>query len=510
MDPKEVLSVVEKALERAGREDVIGHVRRLVDDGQRLLAAVTLDPVSIFDPATKRILEVNGAWVELYGYSREEAIGGLKVTDVSAEPDRTSSAIAHAPQKDGSRADIRWHRAKNGTVFPVELTCGTIAIGGRDAMYAVMRDVTQHDSARRTLARSEASFRALIENMPDGIVVHRHGALVYMNATFRAMLGYTRHENIEGISAIELVYPDDREQVVERVQRMITHGTPAPLREERLVRKDGTALIAEIAAHNVIFEGEPSILAIARDITTRKELDTKLIMTDRLASLGRLSASIGHELNNPLGYVLGNVALVERELAKDDVPAAIAERLEPHVRMVREGAMRMRDIVHDLKTLARGDSDPAVLIDVANILDVCVNMAEHELGPRARIVKDYRDRPFVRGTEARLGQVFLNLLLNAAQAIPIGDPDNNEVRVGIRASGTGRVEIEVADTGEGIPSENLERIFEPFFTTKHGVGTGLGLPISHGIVTAAGGTITVEPGEGRGTIFRVELPSFSA
>ena len=202
MDPKEVLSVVEGALNRVGREDVIPDVRRLIDDGQRLLAAVTLDPMSIFDPATKRILDVNKAWVELYGFTREEAVAGLKVTDVSAEPDRTTAAIAHAPSAAGSRADIRWHRSKSGVVFPVELTCGKIVIEGREAMYAVMRDVTQHDSARRTLARSEASFRALIENMPDGIVVHRHGSLVYMNAAFREMLGYPRDENIQGLRVI--------------------------------------------------------------------------------------------------------------------------------------------------------------------------------------------------------------------------------------------------------------------------------------------------------------------
>jgi PAS domain S-box-containing protein len=465
-----------------------------------------LDAMSILDPATGCIIDVNPAWLELYGYTRDELAAGLKVTDVSAEPERTSAAIAQAPTKTTSQSDIRWHRAKDGTVFPVELTCGQAVHDGRAVIVSVMRDLTRGDSARRALARSDASFRALIENMPDGIVVHRHGSLVYMNAAFRAMLGYSRHEDVRGMSLLELVHPDDRDNVVGRVSDMLKHGTPSPPREQRSVRKDGSTLIAEIVGHNVIFEGEPAILAIARDVTARKELDAHLIMTDRLASLGRLSASIGHELNNPLGYVLGNVTLVERELAREDVPKEIAERA-PHVRMVREGAMRMRDIVHDLKTLARGDSDPAMMIDVAQILDTCVNMAEHELGPRARIVKDYRDRPFVHGTEARLGQVFLNLLLNAAQAIPIGKPDENEVRVSIGSLDVGRVEIRIADSGEGIAAENLERIFEPFFTTKRGVGTGLGLSISHGIVTAAGGAISVEPRPGGGTVFRVVLPA---
>ncbi len=464
------------------------------------------DPMSIFDPATGRIIDVNDAWLALYGYTRDE-IGAMKVTDVSAEPERTSAAIAHAPTKTSSLADIRWHRSKDGTVFPVELTCGKVVMEGRTVMVALMRDITRGDSARRTLARSEASFRALIENMPDGVVVHRHGSLVYMNAAFRTMLGYSRNEDVRGMRLLDLVHPDDRDSVARRVRDMLEHGTPSPAREQRSVRKDGSTLIAEIVGHNVIFEGEPAILAIARDVTARKELDSQLIMTDRLASLGRLSASIGHELNNPLGYVLGNVTLVERELTREDVPKEIADRLAPHVRMVREGAMRMRDIVHDLKTLARGDGDPTVMIDVAQILDTCVNMAEHELGPRARIVKDYRDRPFVHGTEARLGQVFLNLLLNAAQAIPAGKPDENEVRVTIASLDQARVEIRIADSGEGIAAEHRDRIFEPFFTTKRGVGTGLGLSISHGIVVAAGGAMSVEPRSGGGTVFRVVLPA---
>ncbi len=248
-------------------------------------------------------------------------------------------------------------------------------------------------------------------------------------------------------------------------------------------------------------------MAIARDVTARKELDGQLIMTDRLASLGRLSASIGHELNNPLAYVLGNVTLFERELARDDVPAQVAERLATNVQLLREGATRMRDIVHDLKTLGRGDTENVVPIDVAHILDVCANMAEHELGPRARVVKDYTAHAFVRGTEARLGQVFLNLLLNAAQAIPEGNPAANEVRIALRSLEGARVEIEISDTGAGICPEIKDRIFEPFFTTKHGAGTGLGLAVSHNIVTSAGGTIVALARPGGGTVFRVVLPS---
>jgi signal transduction histidine kinase len=133
-------------------------------------------------------------------------------------------------------------------------------------------------------------------------------------------------------------------------------------------------------------------------------------------------------------------------------------------------------------------------------------MAEHELRPRAKVVKDYRDRVTVVGTEPRLGQVFLNLLVNAAQAIPEGNAEGNEVRVVVRWEADKAV-VEISDTGAGIPSEQLDRIFEPFFTTKEGIGTGLGLSISHRIVTSARGTITCEAHPSGGTTFRVTLPA---
>ena len=127
---------------------------------------------------------------------------------------------------------------------------------------------------------------------------------------------------------------------------------------------------------------------------------------------------------------------------------------------------------------------------------------------RARLVRDFSGRVLVAGTEARFGQVFLNLLRNAAQAIPEGEPTRHEVRIIVHpVDGRGNVAIDVCDTGSGIAPENRDRIFEPFFTTKDGQGTGLGLAISHRIVTSAGGTLTAHPRHDRGTAFRVVLPT---
>jgi two-component system, cell cycle sensor histidine kinase and response regulator CckA len=172
----------------------------------------------------------------------------------------------------------------------------------------------------------------------------------------------------------------------------------------------------------------------------------------------------------------------------------------------REGADRVRRIVRDLRLFSRADEDDRGPVDVTKVLELAVNMTRAELKHRARLVRDYGETPPVLANESRLGQVFVNLLVNAAQAITEGKLEGNEVRLTTRCDGAGRVVIEVRDTGLGIPPEIVSRIFDPFFTTKEvGVGTGLGLAICHGIITGAGGEIQVESEVGKGTTFRVIL-----
>lgn len=526
----EALRIAEALLQREGADEALAVVREVFEVAEastasadtvtrltrallenektyRLVFSHELEPMAIFDPATRTFLDVNASFVELYGYTREE-IRGLSIHEVSShDPELAAHAITSLPRGATDRVDLRWHRAKDGTVFPVEVTVGKLPLGDRDVMYAVMRDITQRENAQRALARSEASFRGLIESLPDGVLVHRHGTIVYMNTTCRSMLGYSAPEEVVGMPALEIVHPDDRAKVYERVVEMISSGDPAAPAEVRLVRDDGGMLLAEIGAIHTVFDGEPAVLALARDVTQRKEMDAQLVLNDRLASIGRLAASVGHELNNPLASVLGNISLIERELAKEGLSPDHVARLSPHLEMIKEAADRMRDIVSDLRTLARGDSEQGTAVDVQHMLDVCVNLAEHEIRTRARVVKEYGEPVFAFGTEARLGQVFLNLLLNAAQSIPEGDVESNEIRVCVGALGDERISIAVSDTGAGIRPEHRDRVFEPFFTTKVGSGTGLGLAIAHRIVTSAGGVINVEP-QPRGTLVRVVLPSY--
>ncbi|GAC1344908.1 MAG: hypothetical protein NVSMB23_20370 [Myxococcales bacterium] len=242
--------------------------------------------------------------------------------------------------------------------------------------------------------------------------------------------------------------------------------------------------------------------------------ESRLLAADRLASLGRLSAGVAHEINNPLAYVVANTSFaleaVKRLAAAgtDDARGgAVLGEITEALQEACQGGDRVRLIVRDLKIFSRSEPATPLPVDLARVLDSTAQMAGNEIRHRARLVKAIDPGlPAVTGSESRLGQVFLNLLMNAAQAIEPGAADRNEIRISARLVDA-RVVVEVSDTGAGIDPETQERIFEPFFTTKPpGVGTGLGLSICHGIVSEMGGELSVESTPGKGSVFRVSLP----
>jgi signal transduction histidine kinase len=236
----------------------------------------------------------------------------------------------------------------------------------------------------------------------------------------------------------------------------------------------------------------------------------KAAQTERLAALGTLAAGLAHEINNPLTYVLLQLAQALRvlpTLASDDSRARVAQ-VETLVRGCLEGAERIRGIMAGVRAFSRSDDISVTPVDVRVPLDAALKLVMNEIRHRAQLVKTYADPPLVLANEGRLGQVFLNLITNAVQAIAEGNAQAHEIRVSATSDEAGDLVIELSDTGEGIPAHLLGRIFEPYFSTKPvGQGTGLGLSISHSIVSSFGGKITVASEVGRGTTFRVVLPA---
>jgi signal transduction histidine kinase len=271
--------------------------------------------------------------------------------------------------------------------------------------------------------------------------------------------------------------------------------------------------LGEVVTFPLVFEQQQVRVSIVRDITERKQLQEKLHAADRMASLGTLAAGVAHEINNPLSFMLSNLRFIGEELralsAEGD--GSLRERLKEVQEALEEtlsGGDRVRDIVKDLKLFSRRDGERLGPVNLHAVLDLCGNIARGQLKHRAHLVKDYGELPPLHSSESRLGQLFLNLIVNAAQAIPDhGSAESHEVRITTRREGEDWVVVEVKDTGVGIAPEHLSRLFDPFFTTKPvGVGTGLGLSICHGIVAAMGGRIMVESELGRGSTFRVTLP----
>jgi two-component system NtrC family sensor kinase len=255
-------------------------------------------------------------------------------------------------------------------------------------------------------------------------------------------------------------------------------------------------------------ELEAANTRLAESLQQLKTTQARLLFADRLASVGQLAAGVGHEINNPLAYVLSNLHFIQKEMTRTQGAPKLEDREEllTAIADAREGAERVRLIVQDLKLLSRPDEASSGPVDLGGVLRRVMKLTSHEIGRRARLVEELGELPPVQGSGAGLGQAFLNLLINAAQAIPEGNVEVNEVRVKARWETPERVVVEVSDTGRGIAPEHLERIFEPFFTTKPvGEGTGLGLAVCHGIVQSHGGEIQVRSEPGKGATFRVSL-----
>jgi signal transduction histidine kinase len=257
----------------------------------------------------------------------------------------------------------------------------------------------------------------------------------------------------------------------------------------------------------------------------RKKMHEQLLISERMASVGILASGVAHEINNPLAILMANLELAAehvtrlvrqeeaagesgREAVSGSPPAGPSEMI-PLIKDAQEAAERVRLIVRDLRIFSRSDDEEQPRpVEIHRALDSSIRMASNEIRHRAQLIKEYGQVPQINGNEAKLSQVFINLIVNAAHAIPEGRTTTNEIRIVTRTDDAGRAVVEFHDTGAGIPQNVLPRIFDAFFTTKAvSAGTGLGLAICRRIITAYGGDISVESQVGRGSTFRIVLPS---
>jgi PAS domain S-box-containing protein len=367
-------------------------------------------------------------------------------------------------------------------------------------------------TSRDDISNTEDFFEMSLDHL---CVAGLDGYFKRVNPAWTRTLGWTASELLSRPS-VEFVHPDDRTSTLDGRQKLQMGGVMGPLCN-RYLCKDGSFRWFEW--RSIAHLDRDLVYASARDVTERKlaeerlahadereeKLHQQLMFADRMASIGTLASGVAHEINNPLACVTANISLMLEEL---DGELPQHSELREMVEGARDAAERVRTIVLGLKTFARMDEERRTPIDLRPVLELATDITLNQIRDRVRIVKSYGDTPWVEADEARLGQVFINLLVNAAQALPEGPSDTNEIRIVTTTDAAGRAVVEVRDSGAGISASAMARIFDPFFTTKAvGVGTGLGLSICHSIVTGMGGEISATSEPGCGTTFRVVLPA---
>jgi PAS domain S-box-containing protein len=359
--------------------------------------------------------------------------------------------------------------------------------------------------AQDALLGSEALLNAILENAPDFIVfLGLDWRIRYMN---RAVPGIVRGDEV-GMDWFSVVLAEHRAEMRRIVETVVATGEAQTFLGHGVAEASRTAYYSRRFAPVHMGGKLLGVVLVARDITEQKESEARIMLSDRMASVGVLAAGVAHEINNPLSAVISNLELAAQDLKILEAQTTIPSELRGEIEDARSAADRVRLIVRDLRIFSRAEEDKPEPVDVKRVLESTLRMAFNEIRHRARLIKDYSPVPLVAANESRLGQVFLNLVINAAQAIPEGNAEENSIRVATSTDAVGRAVIRISDTGHGIPAEVQPRLFTPFVTTKPaGSGTGLGLSICQRIINGLGGEISFKSEVGKGTEFQVVLPA---
>jgi len=351
-------------------------------------------------------------------------------------------------------------------------------------------------------------MRSLVEVLPGAACVHRDGNVVHANRAFSTALGYGDPAELVALPIASLVSGEGRDVFDARWRELSPEKPSAEALPIGWVARDGAVVRMRTTAARIDFEGTTAIIELGHDIGDARSRNARVATTDRLASVGTLAAGVAHEINNPLTYVLANLDFMREQLEvhRSKLPPLAFTELDDLAAEAKAGAERVARTVRSLRVFSRIDEDRRTPLDILRVVESALALASNEIRHRARVLKVYRPVPLVLADEARITQVFFSLLINAAQAIPDGHAEDNQIEVKTWTD-DGRAIVEIRDSGGGIRPEHLSRIFDPFFTTKpQGLGSGLGLAISHGTVESLGGDIVVESTAGLGTTFRVILP----
>jgi PAS domain S-box-containing protein len=484
----------------------------------RLILDAALDAVVVTD-AGGRIKEWSPQSEQVFGWTRAEVID-RRVSETIIPPEYRKAHEEGIERFRHSSSGPFVNRRlelvalrKDGGRFPIEITITPLRRGSQTEFSAFIRDITERKRAQEAIAESEARYRAAFEQAGVGMVeVDMQGRYLRVNPAFAELVGRSI-EDILASTIIELTHPDDREADTIAFRRMVEGQIPVR-REKRYIRPDGSVAVCIIAAALVRdSSGKPLyVVTVAQDVTAQRRLEEELRQAQKMEAVGQLAGGIAHDFNNLLTAIIGYADLLR---SADGSTAAIQDDAVA----IKATAARGAELARNLLTLARAAPARGEAVDVHRAINEVRDIAARTFDRRIRFrVHLNAHRSLVTGDRSLLTNAFLNLALNARDAMP----DGGELTIAttereLNAEDCARLAhvvepgpflvVRVEDTGTGMTPSVQQRAFEPFFTNKPaGKGTGIGLAMVYGTVRSHSGAIELQSAVGQGTVFTIHLP----
>ncbi len=468
------------------------------------------------------IVDINKTAIEMFMCSKND-LTGKKVSLISGTgytDELARQKIEEALEK--GYIEFEWvSKRLNGEEFPVRVRLKKINISGENYVMALVTDISREKEAIKKLKESEEKFRKLAENPLAGMtIIGKNGKFLYVNKRLADMFGYTQEELIGKKKPLDLTSEESKNVVKKHIEDRLSGEVNSIEYLFKGLRKDGKTI--DVRAFGSVFEfkGERAIAAILIDETEKieaekrkKELEAQLFQAQKMEAIGLLASGIAHDFNNILGGILGYASYI-KNLYKDD------EKLISKIELIEKAAIKASDLTNKLLGFARKGKYTETIIDIGKAVKNVITILKRTIPRRIKVETYLPEKTlFIKGDENQIEQVVLNLATNAIDAmkdkgvlkIKVNEisVEENFVSTHLEAKEGSYVCITVEDTGEGIPEQIKDRIFEPFFTTKPpGKGTGLGLAMVYGIVKNHGGFISLYSEVGKGTTFKVYLPSY--
>lgn len=501
-------------------------------------------------------LGCNQAYEKFSGMPRESIVGK---TVYDLYPNDTADAYTQMDKELLDHPGLQVYELESGTNCIVTKTLFTNTDGTPLGIIGVLTDITDQRRAEELLKMSDAYFHSLTESSQDCIAhISLEGVLLDMNDAGLQLNGFDSPAEIASLHLTEMIFSD--RAAVEDAIRKAGSGETVSIRYMSQDKKGNSIWWdTKLTPVSDFDHTVRSILVVSRDITEQKRAEdavaqknselekayaelkaaqSQILQQEKMASVGQLAAGVAHEINNPMGFIISNINTFRKYVARiweytdaltciindqaklsgSALPASvgekkralkidfIAEDIESLINESLDGADRVKKIVQDLKGFSRIDEAEYKPADINAGIESTINIVWNELKYKANLVRDYGDIPLTKCNPGQLNQVFMNLLMNASQALP----DRGEIKLKTWHE-SGIIFIQISDTGCGMTPEVQKRIFEPFYTTKDvGKGTGLGLSIAYDIIKKHSGEINVSSTVGKGTTFSISIPIVEA